>query len=95
MSSLDGTDAVPEFNKHWIPFMIQSPLLVYISVLTSSYFQAMARRIDVETSVDAMTARVKLITLINEHITTHSKGVDDEAIGAVMSLAYNEVCDEV
>ncbi|KAH6662778.1 hypothetical protein B0J14DRAFT_610169 [Halenospora varia] len=91
MSSLDGTDAVPEFNKHWIPFMIQSPLLVYISVLTSSYFQAMARRIDVETSVDAMTARVKLITLINEHITTHSKGVDDEAIGAVMSLAYNEL----
>ncbi|KAH8651569.1 hypothetical protein BGZ60DRAFT_420744 [Tricladium varicosporioides] len=91
MSSLDGTSAVPEFNKYWIPFMIQSPLLVYISVLTSSYFQAMARKVDVETSVDAMTARVKLITLINEHITTHSKGVDDEAIGAVMSLAYNEL----
>ena len=75
----------------WMSFMIQSPLVVYITILSSSYFQAVSRKIDVEKSVDAVTARVKLITLINAHITTNSKGVNDEAIAAVMSLAYNEV----
>ncbi|KAF4637223.1 hypothetical protein G7Y89_g845 [Cudoniella acicularis] len=91
MSSLDGKDPSPVFNKHWVSFMIQSPLVIYIAILTSSYFRATCRNIDVERSVDAVAARVKLITLINEHISTHSKGVNDEAIAAVMSLAYNEL----
>lgn len=82
------------FMDQWMPFMIQSPLVVYITILSSSYFQAVSRQIDVEKSVDAVAARVKLITLINAHITSHSKGVNDETIAAVMSLAYNEVLSE-
>ncbi|KAG0651215.1 hypothetical protein D0Z07_1522 [Hyphodiscus hymeniophilus] len=56
-----------------------------------SDFLAIARGYDVEKSVDVIKTRVKLIKLINEYLTTHSKGVDDEAIAAVMALAYNEV----
>jgi hypothetical protein len=91
MTSIDGQSPVNSFNDQWIPFMIQSPIIAYIGILTSSYFQAIARGIDVEKSVDAIATRVKLIKLINEHLTTHRKEVNDEAIAAVMSLAYNEV----
>lgn len=91
MSSIDGQDPVVRFNDEFLPFMIQSPIIAYIGILTSSYFQAIARGIDVEKSVDAIATRVKLIKLINEHLTTNNKGVNDEAIAAVMALAYNEV----
>jgi hypothetical protein len=91
MTSIDGRAPVTGFNDEWMPFMIQSPIISYIAILTSSYLQALARGIDVEKSVDAISTRVKLINLINEHLTTHSKGVNDEAIAAVMSLAYNEL----
>jgi hypothetical protein len=91
MTSIDGTDPPANFMNKWVPFMIQSPLVVYIVLLTASYFQAVSRRIDVEKSVDAVAAKMKLISLINAHISSHGKGVSDEAIGAVMSLAYNEV----
>lgn len=71
--------------------MIQSPLVVYLSILSAAYFQATARRIVVEKSVDAMTIKTKLIGLINEHITgAGGRGVSDEAVAAVMSLSYNE-----
>jgi hypothetical protein len=91
MTSIDGIDPPANFMNKWVPFMIQSPLVVYIVLLTASYFQAVSRRIDVEKSVDAVAAKMKLISLINAHISSHGKGVSDEAIGAVMSLAYNEV----
>ena len=42
-------------------------------------------------AVDVMSTKIKLITLINEHIVTHSSGVNDDAIAAVMSLTFNEV----
>ena len=91
MSAIDGQNPVSTFNDEFLPFMIQSPIIAYIGILTSSYFQAIARGIDVEKSVDAIATRVRLIKLINEHLTTHNKGVNDEAIAAVMALAYNEV----
>ena len=91
MSSIDGQSPVARFNEEWMPFMIQSPIVAYIGILTSSYFQAIAKGIDVEKSVDAIATRVRLIKLINEHLTNHRKGVNDEAIAAVMALAYNEV----
>jgi len=52
----------------------------------------MTRRIDPEKSIDVVTTRMKLIALINDHIATHSRKVEEDAIAAVASLAYNEVC---
>src|SRR5438045_922360 len=91
MTSIDGSDPPKSFMDEWIPFMIQSPLVSYIPILSTALFQATARHVDLEKSVDTIAARMKLINLINEHITTHSKGVNEEAIAAVMSLSYNEV----
>jgi hypothetical protein len=93
MSSIDGNDPPPSFNNQWIPFLTHSPIAIYITILTSSYFQASTRGISGDKSVEVIGAKVKLITLINEHIASHSKGVDDDAIAAVMSLTYNEVCN--
>jgi len=91
MTSIDGSDPPKSFMDEWIPFMIQSPLVSYIPILSTALFQATARHVDIEKSVDTIAVRMKLINLINEHITTHSKGVNEEAIAAVMSLSYNEV----
>jgi hypothetical protein len=91
MSSIDGNDPPVAFNEKWLPFMIQSPIAGYIAILTSSYFQATARQIEWNKSVDVMAARVKLITLINSYLTAHQSALNDEAISTVMSLAYNEV----
>jgi hypothetical protein len=91
MSSIDGTSPPEKFMAQWVPFMIQSPMVIYLCILTTAYFQAAATRIDAEQSIDVVTTKVKLITLINEHITASSKGVDDGAVAAVMSLAYNEL----
>lgn len=94
-SSLDGHDPPPAFTTQWMKFLVQSPLVVYLSILSAAYFQATARRINVEKSVDAVATRTRLIGLINEHISGcgSTGGISDEAIAAVMSLSYNEVSD--
>ncbi|CZR64612.1 uncharacterized protein PAC_14510 [Phialocephala subalpina] len=91
MCSTDGNDAPATFLDQWLRFMTQSPIAINIALLTASYFQATSRQIQVENSIDAMTAKGRLINLINTHIVTSSKGVNEEAIAAVMSLAYNEL----
>lgn len=91
MSSIDGKDPPAAWMTRWLTFMIQSPFMINITILASAYFQASTNNIDVGKSIDVAIAKVNLISMINEHITTNSRGVDDEVIAAVMSLAYNEV----
>lgn len=91
MCSIDGNNPPATFMNQWLPFMTQSPIAIYITLLTTSYFQAASRQVQVENSVDAMAAKGRLINLINTHIVTSSKGVNEESIAAVMSLAYNEL----
>lgn len=71
--------------------MAQSPIAINVAILSAAYFQATTRSIDVEKSVDAISSKGKLITLINEHIREHVNSVHDESIAAVMSLASTEV----
>ncbi|KAG9233343.1 hypothetical protein BJ875DRAFT_464418 [Amylocarpus encephaloides] len=91
VSAIDGSNPPPSFMREWLPFLVQSPLVAPIAVLSAAYFQATAKRMDVDNAIDAVTHKVKLISLINEHLTSNTKGVDDQAIAAVMSLAYNEL----
>ncbi|KAH8808859.1 hypothetical protein F5884DRAFT_858377 [Xylogone sp. PMI_703] len=90
MSSIDGKDPVLDFNQEWIPFMIQSPVIAYIGILTASYFDATARGIEHEKSVDVISTKVKLISGINEYLNDQNTAMSNEAISTVMSLAYNE-----
>lgn len=62
-----------------------------MAILSAAYFQAATRNVAVEKSVDAMSSKGRLITLINEDINKHGNGISDESIAAVMSLASNEV----
>jgi len=91
MSSIDGNEPLAAFNNQWIPFTTQSPIAIYITILTTAYFQATTRGISGDKSVEVIGTKVKLITLINEHIVSHSGGVNDDSIAAVMSLTFNEV----
>jgi hypothetical protein len=91
MSSIDGTEPSQVFNGQWLPFLIQSPIAIYVPILSSCYFQASTRRIPVEKSLEVIATKSDLIALINEHIVSHSRGVDDDSIAAVMSLTYTEV----
>ncbi|RFU32064.1 hypothetical protein B7463_g4264, partial [Scytalidium lignicola] len=90
MSSIDGKDSPSHFNREWLPFMIQSPLVAYIGILTASYFDAAARGIEHEKSVDIISTKVKLISGINEYLKKQSKAISNDAISTVMSLAHNE-----
>lgn len=93
-SSIDGNDPPAAFNAQYIKLLIQSPMVVYLSILSAAYFQATLQGVDVEKSVDSVKARVKLVSLLNAHISEKAdkgQGVSDDAIAAVMSLSYNEV----
>ena len=74
--------------------MLTSPLVVYVSILAAAYFQATARGVDVEMSVDVITTRSELIRGINECLNGRDgpDGVSDEALVAVMGLSSLEVC---
>ena len=71
--------------------MLHSPLNANIPILTTAYFKTIADGNDVEKSVEAVSARFKLISLINEHLGDQSKGITDDTLAAVMSMAYNDV----
>ena len=91
MSSIDGSEPPACFTRQWMPFVIQSPITIHVAILSAAYFEAASRNLDAEKSVDAISSKVRLITLINEHIVEHGNSVSDESIAAVMSLASNEV----
>ena len=91
MTSVDGQDPSKVFNDNYIPFVSQSPLLSYVPILTTACFKALGDGIDIEKSIDVVAARVKLISLINDHLSASNRGISDEAIMVVMSMASNEV----
>jgi hypothetical protein len=90
MSSIDGKGPVQAFNDEYVPFMLQSPLNVYMPILSTAYFMTTAERVDIDKSVECVTTRGKIITLINEHLSKR-KGITDEVLIAVMSMASIEV----
>ncbi|KAH7411373.1 hypothetical protein BKA64DRAFT_704478 [Cadophora sp. MPI-SDFR-AT-0126] len=90
MSSIDGSESSASFTSQWLPFVTQCPITIHVVILSAAYFEAASRNVDVEKSIDAISLKARLITLINEHIAGHGNGVSDESIAAVMSLASNE-----
>lgn len=94
MSSIDGQDPPAHFNDQYIPFITQSPIAIHVTILTACYFQASTRGIHFKKAVEVARTKVKLISLINNHIASNGRmgtNISDDAIAAVMSLAYNEV----
>ncbi|KAI9646841.1 hypothetical protein NHQ30_004841 [Ciborinia camelliae] len=88
VTSIDGQDP-PKIHTQWISFLVQSPMASHMGILTAEYFKALAEGISIEQSIDAIATRIKTINLINESL--RKEQVTDEAMAAVMSLAYNEL----
>jgi H+/gluconate symporter-like permease len=61
MSSLDGNSPPSGFNAEWLSFLAQSPIAIYVTILTSCYFHATAHKIDVDKSLESTQTKVKLI----------------------------------
>jgi hypothetical protein len=70
--------------------MAKSPIMAYGAILSSSCFQAEARGLDVSTQVEAITIRLKILSVINEYLKTSRGTASDEAIAAVNHLLINE-----
>ncbi|KAH7355321.1 hypothetical protein BKA65DRAFT_498137 [Rhexocercosporidium sp. MPI-PUGE-AT-0058] len=90
ISSIDGNNSPSKVTSQWLSFVIHSPIAIHAAILSAACFQAATRNLNVEKSVDAMSSKVRLIALINEHIGRHRNCISDESIAAVMSLASNE-----
>ncbi|KAL2070298.1 hypothetical protein VTL71DRAFT_13324 [Oculimacula yallundae] len=90
ISSIDGNVPHGAFTSQWLSFMIQSPVAAHVAIVSAAHFQAVMRHVDVDKSVDAVSAKGDLIVRINEHIRGHSNGISDDSIAAVMLLALNE-----
>lgn len=88
ISSIDGKSSSLQSNQQLLPFVLRSTLNAHMPILTTAYFKAIADGADVEKSIEAISARFKIISLVNEHISDQSKGLTDEALAAVMSMAY-------
>jgi hypothetical protein len=70
MTSIDGQDPSTSFNDDYVQFTLQSPLNVYIPLLTTSYFKAISDGNTVDKVVECIATRVKLINLINVSYST-------------------------
>ncbi|KAL3419484.1 hypothetical protein PVAG01_09706 [Phlyctema vagabunda] len=90
VASLDGKSPPTDFHNQWMPFMVQSPLSAYVAILSAAYFQATARRVDLEKSFEVMEIRVTIVSLINRYLISNKDSISDEAIVAVMSFSFNE-----
>ncbi|RDW84843.1 hypothetical protein BP6252_02433 [Coleophoma cylindrospora] len=90
ITSLDGKSPLHAFHDIYLPFMLQSPLIAYTGILTAAYFQATARREDIEKSSSIIETRLLIVSLINGYLKKCKRNISDEAVAAVMAFAYNE-----
>ncbi|KAK0616045.1 hypothetical protein B0T17DRAFT_497422 [Bombardia bombarda] len=86
-ASLDGNpDASNPYIKYYVPYSVQSPLLVHVAIYTGAGFLSQMGHID--TTV-AMSHKGHAIALLNEHLQSNSS-TSDEGIAGVVQLIVNE-----
>ncbi|KAH9207781.1 hypothetical protein DL95DRAFT_482314, partial [Leptodontidium sp. 2 PMI_412] len=79
-ATIDGKDPPVAFNEKFISGIIQSPLAVNLTLLSSSCYQAAARGLEVEKCAEAITIEGRIISLIVNYIERNNKEIRDDAI---------------
>lgn len=64
--------------------------MAYTAILSASYFQAEARRVDISKHVEGIAIKAKIISMINDYIKDHRGAVSDEMISLVNHLLVSE-----
>ncbi|KAK0728721.1 hypothetical protein B0T26DRAFT_768424 [Lasiosphaeria miniovina] len=87
-ASLDGKpDAANAYMKHYVPYCVQSPLLVHVAIYTAACFLTETGHID---RTVAMGHKGHAIGLLNEHLRSSRSAASDEGITGVIQLTLNE-----
>jgi hypothetical protein len=90
--TIDGKDPPAAFYGEWTPWIVQSPLMSSVTILSASCYQSEIRGLEVAKCPETIAIRGKIISTINAHLRKKKlKGVGNDAIAAVMYLAMNEV----
>lgn len=90
VGAIDGLDQSKVIRDGYLPWMVNSPMMAYTAILSSSCFQAENRGLDVSTHAEAIAIRLEIISIINEYLETNRGTVSDEAIAAVNHFLINE-----
>lgn len=75
--------------KQFVPFCLQSPLLIQTAIYTSACFLNETSRGQLLDNTTAMSHKCRAIRMLNEHLQMRGS-TTDEAIAAVMQLMLNE-----
>lgn len=87
-ASLDGNpDFDGPYHKKYMPFCIQNPLLVHISVYTAACYLNEAKHLD---KTVAMLIKGQAIRLLNDILRSEQNATSDEAIAGVCQLIIDE-----
>ena len=90
--TIDGKDPPAAFYGQWTPWIVQSPLMSSVTILSASCYQSEVRGLEVAKFRETITIQGKIISVINEHLRKKKlKDIGYDAIAAVMYLAMNEV----
>lgn len=90
--TIDGKDPPAAFYGVWTPWIIQSPLMSTVTILSASCYQSEVKGLDVAKCPETITIQGKVISVINEHLRKKKlRDVGYDAAAAVMYLAMNEV----
>lgn len=89
-ASLDGDPDIASnlYMKQYVPFCLQSNLLIQTAIYTSACFLNETKPRVGDSNV-AMIHKYRAIRMLNEHIQTQ-RSTTDEAIAAVMQMMLNE-----
>jgi hypothetical protein len=93
--TIDGKDPPAAFYGEWTPWIVQSPLMSSVTILSASCYQSEVRGLDVAKCTETIAIQGKIISVINEYLRKKKlKEVGYDAIAAVMYLAMNEVGEQ-
>ncbi|KAH6662300.1 hypothetical protein B0J14DRAFT_308034 [Halenospora varia] len=90
IASLDGQNTPRAFRKEIVPWVVQSPLMPEIAVLTSLSFEARLQGLEPAKYPKALAIRGRILSLLNQHLKHDHKNVYVEAIHAVIHLVQLE-----
>ena len=91
MASIDGRDVPKEFGTIVMPWMMQSPLVPEIAVLTGAGYRAIIRGADVSKDPETIAIRVRVLAHISEFLQQDFNKIYMQAIQTVAHLVMLEV----
>jgi hypothetical protein len=91
MASIDGRDVPKEFGTIVMPWMMQSPLVPEIAVLTGAGYRAIIRGADVSKDPETIAIRVRVLAHISEFLQQDFDKIYMQAIQTVAHLVMLEV----